>query len=212
MRKAKDLIGKSIVNQATGEQVASVRDILFDSSARHVAALVVDNGGWFRDARVVCWDSVASIGDVVMARGPSPVVIASEAPELKDELQGDVRVSGLPIMNEGGERIGTVGDLFIDDAGNVVGYEVSQGFVSDLTGRKFLYAADVQTIGRDAVIAHAAELKSVKRALEDLPASPQPAATVDRPGETDPLAPSSDPTIVTPIDADRTRDDRDPPL
>lgn len=172
MRKAKELVGKAIVNQATGEHVATVRDLIFDSDARHVAALLVDSGGWFRDARVVCWDALASIGDVVMVQGESPVVTASSAPQLSDELKQDVRISGMPIMSDSGERIGTVGDLFINDQGEVIGYEVKQGFMSDLGGRKFLFADDVQTVGRDAIIADAANLTSTRQAQHDLESPP----------------------------------------
>jgi uncharacterized protein YrrD len=168
MRKAKELVGKSIVNQATGENLATVRDLIFDSDARHVAALLVDSGGWFRDARVVCWDTIANIGDVIMVQGDSPVVTASSAPQLSDELKQDVRISGMTIVSDSGERIGTVGDLFIDDKGEVVGYEVKQGFMSDLSGRKFLFADHVQTVGRDAIIADAASLTSTKQAQQQL--------------------------------------------
>lgn len=172
MRKAKELVGKAIVNQATGEHVATVRDLIFDGDARHVAALLVDSGGWFRDARVVCWEAIASIGDVVMVQGESPVVTASSAPQLSDELKQDVRISGMPIMSDSGERIGSVGDLFIDDKGDVVGYEVKQGFMSDLGGRKFLFADDVQTVGRDAIIADAGHLTSTKQAQQSIETPP----------------------------------------
>jgi sporulation protein YlmC with PRC-barrel domain len=35
MRKAKELIGKDIVHQATGEWLATVQDLLLDPDARH---------------------------------------------------------------------------------------------------------------------------------------------------------------------------------
>ena len=169
MRKAKELVGKPIVHQATGEQLATVRDLVFDADARNVAALLADSGGWFRDARVVCWDSIASIGDAIMVTGDAPVVAASSAPQLSDELKQDVRITGMPIMSDSGERIGTVGDLYIDDAGVVVGYEIKQGLINDLTGRKFLFADHVQTVGRDAIIADASDLTSVKQAQQNQP-------------------------------------------
>ena len=168
MRKAKELIGKPIVDQASGQHIATVHDLIFGSDAHHVAALLVENGGWFHDARVVCWDAIANIGDVVMVQGDTAIAKASETPELADELKQDVRLSGLPIMSDSGERVGTVGDLFIDDAGVVVGYEIKQGFISDLTGRKFLFAESVQTVGRDAVIANVNELTTLKQAQDQI--------------------------------------------
>lgn len=167
MRKANELIGKSIVHQATGEKLATVRDLVFETNARSVAAILVDSGGLFRDARVIAWDAIASIGDVVMVTGDAPIQRASETPQVSDELRQDMQLTGTAIMTEAGERIGTVGDLFIDDAGEVVGYEVKQGFISDLGGRKFLAVEHVKTVGKDAIIADAADLSSVKQAQRD---------------------------------------------
>jgi uncharacterized protein YrrD len=172
MRKAKELVGKPIVNQATGEHLATVRDLIFNADARKVAALLVDSGGWFRDARVVCWDAIASISDVIMVAGDTPVVAASSAPQLSDELKQDVRITGMPIVSDSGERIGTVGDLYINDAGVVIGYEIKQGFINDLAGRKFLFADHVQTVGRDAIIADASDLTSAKQAQQNLEQPP----------------------------------------
>lgn len=167
MRKANLLIGKSIVHQATGEQLATVRDLVFEPSARRVAAILVNSGGLFRDAQVIAWGAIASIGDVVMVTGDAPIQRASDTPEVSDELRQDVQLTGTAIVTEAGERIGTVGDLFINDAGEVVGYEVKQGFISDLAGRKFLAVAHVKTVGKDAIIADAADLTSVKQAEHD---------------------------------------------
>lgn len=168
MRKAKELIGKAIVHQTTGERLAGVHDLVFTPDTRNVSAILVDSGGWFRDARVIPWSAVASIGDVVMVRGENPIVVASESPQLQAEVNQDARITGAPIVTDTGERIGTVGDLFINDAGQVIGYEVKQGFVSDLGGRKFLPADHVRNVGKDAVIADTSDLPTVKQAVQQI--------------------------------------------
>jgi uncharacterized protein YrrD len=201
MRKANELLGKSIVNRNTGERIAAVRDLLFNTDATAVAAILVDDGGWFRDARVICWDHVASIADVVMVQGEQPITKASETPELREQIKQDIRLTGMPIVTEAGERIGTVGDLYIDDNGTVVGYEIKQGFMSDLGGRKFLFADHVRAIGHDALIADTADLPSVKQALSTAE-RPQPGAPlVDAPSVTPVAAPHEAQTIV----GDRTQ-------
>jgi uncharacterized protein YrrD len=198
MRKAKELIGKAIVHQTTGEHLATVRDLLFDNSGHHTAALLVDSGGWFRDARVIAWDRISTISDVIMVQGDNVIVRASEAPELAEQMKGDVRLTGLPVMSDGGERIGTVGDLFIDDAGTVVGYEVKQGFLS---GNRFLFADRVQTVGRDALIADPEGLSRVKdaqRAIEERKAEPASAGSYPEP----------QPSVVSPIDSTTATSER----
>lgn len=171
MRRAKDLIGKAIVHQATGERLASAYDLVFTPDTRNVSAIVVDSGGWFRDAKVVPWSAIASIGDVIMVQGDTPIIVASTSAALREDLQHDERITGAPIVTTTGERIGTIGDLFINDRGNVVGYEVKQGFVSDLGGRKFLAAENVQSVGKDAIISTTTELQSLKNAVQELSAT-----------------------------------------
>lgn len=167
MRKAKEVIGKTIVNQETGEKVATVRDLMLDNDARRLTAILVDHS-WTRDARVIPWRSVSSIGDVVLVHGETPIIIASADPELADQIAQNTRITGTTIINDSGERIGTVGDLFIDDAGEVVGYEVSQGFIRSLSGHKFLASDQIQAVGKDAIIADTSELKPVEQAQQDL--------------------------------------------
>lgn len=181
MRKAKELIGKRIIHQTTGAELASVQDVIFDASARRAVALLVERGGWFREARVVPWSAITGIGDVLMVAGEQPIVTASEVPETRDEDR-EIRLTGLAVMSETGDRIGTVGDLYINDAGEVIGYEVKQGFMS---ATKFLFADSVRTIGRDAVIADTSQLTSPAKARAEAhlhqPATPDappaPAAT-----------------------------------
>lgn len=168
MQKAKELIGKGVVHQATGERLATVYDLVFTPDTRNVSALVVDSGGWFRDARVIPWSAIASIGDVVMVQGDKPIIVASESAALQQDLQNNARITGTPIVTDTGERIGTIGDLFINERGNVIGYSVKQGFVSDLSGRKFLPVDQVQSVGKDAVIAGPAELQSLKQAVKQI--------------------------------------------
>jgi uncharacterized protein YrrD len=171
MRKATELIGKAIINHGTGEQVATVRDLMFDTETRALTAMLVDES-WSRDARVVPWRLVTGIGDVVLVHSDIPIIIASSEPNLVDQIMQNVRITGTPIITDAGERIGTVSDLFLNERGAVIGYEVSQGFLSSLSGHKFLPAEQVQAIGKDALIAATAELKSVSEVQQDRTEAP----------------------------------------
>jgi uncharacterized protein YrrD len=152
MRKAKELIGRSIVHQATGERLATVNDVIFDSEARRVCALLTTSGGWFNDAQVVPWSRVAAVGDVILVQGDPPIITTADAPEIAEQVKGDGRISGTAIVSDTGERLGVAGDLFIDQTGNVTGIEVRQGFMS-FAGKSYLPAEQVQAVGRDAIIA-----------------------------------------------------------
>ena len=182
MRKTSSLIGKSIVHQESGDRLASVHDIIFSDDAQHALAMLVNTGGWFREAQLIPWKHVSSIGDVVIVQGELPLVVNAVDSDVVEEWKHDVRLSGTAIITDGGERIGTVGDLFIEDDGTVVGYEVKQGFMNS-SGRKFLPIEQVKVIGKDAVLAGSDELQTVTQARQeagDLPmADKEPEETPD---------------------------------
>jgi uncharacterized protein YrrD len=166
MHKSKDLIGKTIVQQQTGDKVAIVYDVIFDAEARKVLALLIETGGWFRDARIVPWSRVTSIGDVILVRGDTPAVVKASESEVAGLLSQDPHITGVPIVSDTGEKVGTVGDLLIDDRGEVQGYEVKQGRIH-LSGHKFLPVDQVRAVGPDAVIAATTDLPSVKKAQRE---------------------------------------------
>ena len=161
MRKANELIGKAIVTQGTGERLATVYDVVVDPAVQRLVALLIESGGWLRDARVVPWDRITGIGDVILVRNDAPAIIKSSESDVANQVAHPARISGTRIVTDSGEELGKVGDLFIDDDGRVLGYEVKQGSLS-LGGRKFLPADQVQTVGQDALIATTTELPSVK--------------------------------------------------
>lgn len=165
MQRVNELFDKEIVNQATGEKQGTIRDLVLDSEARSVVALLV--GGMIGRDRVVRWDSLVSVGDVVVIGNEAPLVELGDDPEVADLHEKGHRVTGTDIITEEGEKIGTVGDLFVDHRGEVVGYEVSGGTISDLRGRKLLPMEKVRAIGKDAIIASDPDLPSLKDAEEE---------------------------------------------
>lgn len=68
---------------------------------------------------------------------------------------------GKPVVSaDGGEKLGTVSDLLLDDnANHLVGLVVKRGM---LHGEDVLPAAAVQTLGRDAIVSRSNELVPAK--------------------------------------------------
>ena len=160
MYKVKELLGKEILDQDTGEKIASVREVIFDDDTRRVVALLTD-GGILRGPSVVRWTSVANVADVVAVRGGESLGDLGSDPEVSALRQRSDVVEGKEIVTEGGEKIGEVSDLLVDDLGGVLGYEVKSGLVRDLMGRKFLLIKGVRSSRGDVVIAADAGLPSV---------------------------------------------------
>ncbi len=157
MQSVNGLFGKEVVVRDTGEKQATIKDIVFDRDARSVVALLI-SGGLLDSSRVVHWNSIVSLKDVVVVYGDAPFEKLKDEPEVENLHRHAHKITGTEIIHDG-EKIGSVGDVFIDDAGLVVGYEVKEGMLSS---NKFLPVEDVESSGKDAIVARTSDLPSVK--------------------------------------------------
>jgi uncharacterized protein YrrD len=160
MRKGKDLLGLSIVGEQDGCILGTVRDLLFDHDTDQLLAFVLAESGLFGlvDAQIVPWPQVRNIaGDVILVRNEASRRDLHDAPQLLSVARRETVLSGTQVLSHEGRQLGTLADMFIDEAsGRVVGYEVSGGFIADtLHGKRFLSAPPGLSIGTDAAIANA---------------------------------------------------------
>lgn len=155
MFKGNDVLRKAIVSFTTGRTIARVRDILFDPEGSRVVAFVIDNGGLFREARVVPYASIKNFGqDALMVHDERAVAPASFDDGTARSLRNNMIIRGTKVISEDGKNLGTIRDIYFDEiTGKLEGYEVSGGIFSDVyTGTAFLPALDPLTIGRDVAV------------------------------------------------------------
>ncbi|GAA5512561.1 hypothetical protein Dcar01_01277 [Deinococcus carri] len=155
MIKGKELLGENIVAIDTGERVDSVRDLVFDHQANQVLGLLVDEGGWFRAARVVPFEAVRAFGeDAIMVDSAASVTTTREDGRLAEVLDSKVSLIGMTLLTTEGENLGKIADVFFDEhTGRVEGYEATGGVFSDLSsGRTYVPAPESVQIGEDAAI------------------------------------------------------------
>lgn len=132
--RGSDLVGCPVVDVRTGEDVAEVRDIVFDSAGGLLTGFTLNNRGRLtgRLEAVLPIDRVSSVGtDAVMisgvdgivasADGPDAVTLASESDEVVDDL----------VVTESGQTLGTVRDVIISGGATprVVAFEIDGGKV-----------------------------------------------------------------------------------
>jgi uncharacterized protein YrrD len=155
MRKVNELFGKKVINQANGEAIAAVRDIVLSDDARRIVALVVGDGGWSKDEQVIRWSAIISVGDYVIVEGMAPFAAAGEDAEIAGLREHAHTITGKTVISSAGERVGTVGDMYFADSGEIAGYEIKQGMFGS---NPILPATRVQAVGKDAIIVDSAEL------------------------------------------------------
>ena len=152
MLKGGDTIGLPVVTFDTGEQIEKVTDVVFNHESCQVVGFLVDEGGWFSAARVVLFDSVQSVGpDALVVSSKGAVVDASGIPEVARILKRDNVLKGTKIMTTDGRDLGSMRDLYYDEAtGRIEGFDVSGGLFADAyQGRSFVPAPQTINIGED---------------------------------------------------------------
>lgn len=155
MIKGKEILGKNIVAISTGQRVDSVRDVIFDHQANQVLGLLVDEGGWFRAARVVPFEHIRSFGeDAIMIGDVGDLTTTREDGRLAEVLESKTNLIGMTLLTTDGQDLGKIADVLFDEhSGRVEGYEATGGLFSDLSnGRTFVPAPGSVQIGTDTAI------------------------------------------------------------
>ncbi|WP_281888944.1 PRC-barrel domain-containing protein [Paenibacillus sp. YYML68] len=162
MKRIRDVIGLPVMNVQSGKQIGEIKDIVVDESW-HVQSFVLTTGHWFQEATCIRADDALSLGeDALTVDRDDCVQPLAECKGWKLLVGGSHHVKGMPMMTVNGQQLGCVEDVYLDgDMGKqVIGYELTEGFISDLReGRKWLPMPEYVKIGEDALIVpvHASE-------------------------------------------------------
>jgi uncharacterized protein YrrD len=152
MRKGKDIIGKPLVAYDSGEKVETVVDLIFDQYDNRLLGFLIDEGGWFSNAKVLPLNLVKAIGvDAIIIQSKEAIALATDYPDIHKILESNNILNGTRIMTTDGRDLGTLIDFYFDEqTGIVEGYEASGGLFADAySGRSFVPAPQTLKIGDD---------------------------------------------------------------
>jgi uncharacterized protein YrrD len=173
MFKGSELIHRELITRDGGERVGKIRDLIVDPKGSRVLGLLVDEKGWFSDARVVRWPAVLSVGEeVVVIDSKSNVVKASDVPEMKAVFDRGHVFAGIRVHTTDGRDLGKFEEFYFDEhTGTILGYELSGGAGQKRRARAFLPTPASFEPGKDVafVSPEAADtLRDLKEALKQL--------------------------------------------
>jgi uncharacterized protein YrrD len=153
--QASELKGRAVVVLSTAEKVGQVDDVLFDAQFRQILGLRIKKDGLFGKTEALPRESVSSIGaDAVTV--PSPDVINDQ--ERFAQLVGAAtlnQVEGTKVVTEGGELLGTIAHLEIDDdARKVTAYVLASSLRERVMRHEetFVKADEVMRLGEGGIM------------------------------------------------------------
>jgi uncharacterized protein YrrD len=156
LKRTRDVIGLPVLCLQTGKQFGNVKDLLF-SDDWQVEVVLLENRHWFSEATCILWKDIIALGDdaITVDNEEAFSLLNDSYQAYTSFVNGNRKVKGMPVVTMNGQHLGIVDDVYLDPivGKKVLGYELTDGFISDLKeGRKWLPLPDSVTMGEDAII------------------------------------------------------------
>jgi len=180
MRLGKELIGKPIYSMSDGRLLGAVKDLYVDLEFGVLNGIFLGTEGLFnKKTRAIPRESIVVFGiDAVLVKDSDVITDSGEQPEVEIWKRRE-DLNGRGVDTPGGTKVGTVGDVLIDEEARIVGFSLSRVHVAGpiAENKLVLKEAVLDNGGVDGVMT--IDLAKAERPLDeidDLPESVPPAA------------------------------------
>jgi uncharacterized protein YrrD len=146
------LRGMPIYHLSSGKKMGDVCDLSISDNGK-VTGLLVKKGAFLKQNYFLAIENVSSFGwDGVMVEDTEQLEKLKSAPEYTFVHQRPL--SGKMLLSKSGDTLGLLRDVYFqEEVGTIVGYEVTDGFFTDLTeGKKVIETYLPPAIGKDAIV------------------------------------------------------------
>ncbi len=155
MRKSKRFASMPVISLEEGQHIGIVRELVIDPTGKKVAALIIEQKGWFKEQRFIPYSKVHSVGaDAITIEKSSGVQKAAGLPEIVKLLRNRIKITGARIVAENGTVLGHVDEYYVDvESGTIAGLEFSGNFINNMIkGRAFLDIDYIRTMGKEVIV------------------------------------------------------------
>ncbi|OIK17022.1 photosystem reaction center subunit H [Bacillus sp. MUM 116] len=152
MRTFSILKNQPVFDMQSGMKIGEVSD-LFITSDGVVKGILVKKDIFFKKTAFLDIQNIASFGtDGIMIENVDLLEKLKTPPEYTFSHQHPL--NGQMIVSKSGDSIGLLKDVyFLEELGTIVGYEITDGFFSDITeGKQVIQSEKPPAIGKDAII------------------------------------------------------------
>ncbi|MCM3765391.1 PRC-barrel domain-containing protein [Neobacillus niacini] len=152
MRTFSLLKGQPVFDTKKGTKIGEICDLCISKDGV-VKGLLMKKGVFFKQTYFLDIQKVASFGwDGVMIEDEGQLEKLKESPEYT--LIHQHSLDGMMMLTSSGESLGLLKDVYFqEELGTIVGYEITDGFFSDIAeGKQIIQSEKPLTIGKDAII------------------------------------------------------------
>jgi uncharacterized protein YrrD len=174
MRLGKELIGKPIYSMSDGRLLGAVKDLYVDLEFGVLNGIFLGTEGLFsRKTRAIARESIVVFGiDAVLVKDSDVITDSGEQPEVEIWRRRE-DLNGRGVDTPGGTKVGTVGDVLIDEEARIVGFSLSRVHVAgpSAENKLVLKEAILDNGGVDGVMT--IDLAKAERPLDEIDELPQ---------------------------------------
>lgn len=127
MRYSKEFVGKPVYSLDEGRHLGTVRDLYIDRALAWLAGVHLGREGLLsRKSLLIPRESITVFGiDAVLAQRSDVVTDNRQAPETAQWLRLE-ELSGRHVDTPAGTRVGSIGDILLDDEAQIIGFSLSR--------------------------------------------------------------------------------------
>jgi uncharacterized protein YrrD len=127
MRYSKEFVGKPVYSLDEGRHLGTVRDLYVDRALAWLAGVHLGREGLLsRKSLLIAREAIVVFGlDAVLAQRSDVVTDSRQAPETEQWMRLD-ELAGRHVDTPAGTRIGTIGDILLDDEARIIGFSLSR--------------------------------------------------------------------------------------
>jgi uncharacterized protein YrrD len=166
LKKAKGLLGLPLILMETGKEIGGIRAILFSQEKKKVLGFLIDEGGWFKGAKIILFKDIYKIGkDAVIINNKEVIMSSAKIPEVEKILENKYHLFEMQVLDDNGNNIGHIENIIFDDKnGKILSLEVSEGTFEDvINGRlNILISKDVK-LEKERVIVSSNYIRGISK-------------------------------------------------
>lgn len=170
MQYVKDYTGKTIISINEGKNLGTLQDVLIDPDPMEIAALVTSHG-WlpWHDLKAIPASNVQVWGeDVILVEAVNGIKKEKELPGTETWLSVSDDIIGRDVISLDGDKVGQIGEVLMDSAGELIGFQFSQiGYALDTVlaegpGPKpdWIPGKAVHSMGQDVLVIYTEKIKT----------------------------------------------------
>jgi uncharacterized protein YrrD len=152
VREVKDLEGMRVLATREGRELGTVKEVLFDPEERAVLGLMVASSAYKGSQMFLDRSHIHGFGgDAVTVDSEADLEGISSTSHAREVVEGGIHLQGVRVLTEGGDALGKVDKVLLDNDGQIAGYHATSGLLG-LGGKHDIAPADVISLGPDAIV------------------------------------------------------------